>query len=159
MIVASSDNNVIGKDNTLIWNIKDDLKRFKGLTKGNTIIMGRKTYESIGKPLPGRTNIILSRSHKLIKGCIVVHSIKEALDKCDINREVFIIGGSQIYKQSLNYCNKIFLTKVHSEFEGDSYFLSEKEIKMHGFEETKREEYKKDDSNEYHFSFIEFLRV
>lgn len=158
IIVASSENNVIGKDNKLLWDLKDDLKRFKDLTKNNTVIMGRKTYESIGKPLPNRVNIVLTRSKKEIKGCIVVNSVKEALNKSDRNKEIFIIGGTEIYNQFLNYCNKIYLTLVHSEFEGDAYFFSEKEILNNKFKEIKRERIEKNNKNEYPFSFIEFKR-
>ena len=158
MIVASSDNNIIGNDNKLIWTLKDDLKRFKELTSGSTVIMGRKTYESIGKPLPNRINIVISRSKKVINGCIVVDSIEKAIKKADKRKQVFIIGGSQIYDLSINIVDTIYLTKVHTEVEGDSKFFSEKAIKELGFKETSRQKFDKDERNEYPFSFINYSK-
>lgn len=158
MIVASSDNNVIGKDNKLIWTLKDDLKRFKELTSGSTVIMGRKTFESIGKPLPNRVNIVLSRKRMLIDGCIVVDSIGKAIKKSDNNKEIFIIGGSEIYKLSIKFVDKIYLTKVHTEVEGDSYFFSEKELNSLGFKELSRIGVNKDERNEFPFSLINYSK-
>ena len=110
-------------DNKLPWYIPDDLKRFKKLTSDKVVIMGRKTYESIGKPLPNRLNIIVTRNKKLtIPGCIVVNSLTQAIEKAGNNKEVFIIGGGEIYKESINFTNKIYLTKVHLEVKGDTTF-------------------------------------
>lgn len=128
IIVAVSDNGVIGKNNDLIWHLPADLKYFKETTKGHAVIMGRKNYESIPdrfRPLPGRTNIIISRNKKYnAPGCVLVGSIEEAIEKAKIigEKEAFIIGGGEIYRQSLKNTDKIYLTRVHSNFEGDTFF-------------------------------------
>lgn len=123
IIVAVSENNVIGVDNKLPWYISEDLKRFKTLTLGNTVIMGRKTYESIGKPLNDRVNIIISRDKGLtIPGCIVVDSVEKAIRKSEKNKEIFIIGGGEIYKNSLNFVDRVYMTRVHQEVGGDTTF-------------------------------------
>jgi len=125
IVVAIGKNRELGKDNKLLWHIGDDLRRFKELTVGHPIIMGRKTYESIGRPLPGRTNIVITRNlHFQVDGVIVVHSLKEALEtgaQYD-NEKVFIIGGSQIYEQALPVTDKLYLTIISDEKEGDAYF-------------------------------------
>lgn len=121
IIVATSRNGVIGNDNKLIWDIPEDLKHFKKLTTGNTIIMGRKTYESIGRPLPNRRNIIITRSEDyFIDGCEVVNSLEEALLLC--SNDCFIIGGGEIYKQSIEIADKLYLTLIDDEFIGDTFF-------------------------------------
>ena len=115
----------IGKANTLIWRLPDDLKRFKKLTTGHPIIMGRKTYESIGRPLPERTNIVTTRDATLeIPGCIVAHSAIEAIEKAkEVEREeIFIIGGAQIYKESLFLADRLYVTKVDMDVDGDTFF-------------------------------------
>lgn len=123
IIVAAAQNNAIGKNNELLWHLSEDLKRFKRLTTGHSIIMGRKTFDSIGKPLPNRRSIIITRQHDLkIEGCEVVHSLDEAIQLCKGEPEVFIIGGAEIYKQSLEKANKIYLTRVYADFEGDAFF-------------------------------------
>jgi dihydrofolate reductase len=128
IIVAVSDNGVIGKDNDLIWHLPADLKHFKETTKGHVVIMGRKNYESIPdrfRPLPGRTNIIISRNKKYdAKDCVLVSSIGEAIDKAKAigEKEAFIIGGGEIYRQSLTLSDKIYLTRVHADFDGDTFF-------------------------------------
>jgi dihydrofolate reductase len=125
IIVAHSQNMAIGKANTLLWHLSDDLKRFKKLTTGHPIIMGRKTYESIGRPLPERTNIIITRDkHSKISGCLVTHSIEEAIEKAKglDQEEIFIIGGGEIYKQALPLAHKLYLTLVESDKEGDIFF-------------------------------------
>lgn len=123
IIAAVSENGVIGKDGELPWHIPEDLKHFKNLTSGNVVIMGRKTYESIGKPLPNRLNIVITRdTSKHINGCITVNSIEEAIRKASSDKEIFIIGGGEIYKKSLKFANKIYLTKIHQHIEGDTFF-------------------------------------
>ena len=115
----------IGKANTLIWRLPDDLKRFKKLTTGHPIIMGRKTYESIGRPLPERTNIVTTRDATLeIPGCIVTRSAIEAIEKAkEVEREeIFIIGGAQIYKESLFLADRLYVTKVDMDVDGDTFF-------------------------------------
>jgi dihydrofolate reductase len=125
IIVAHSRNMAIGKANTLLWHLPDDLKRFKKLTIGHPIIMGRKTYLSINKPLPERTNIIITRNPNLkIPGCIVVHSATEAIERAkDFDqKEIFIIGGAEIYKETLPLANRLYVTKVDIDVEGDAFF-------------------------------------
>lgn len=126
IVVATSENNVIGKGNDIPWYIPKDLEHFKKLTTGNTVIMGRKTYESLPKeyrPLPNRFNIVITRDKSYqAKGCLVVNSLEEALRKSDNNREIFIIGGGQIYREGLKFAERIYLTKIHKNIEGDTYF-------------------------------------
>ncbi len=123
IIVAVAENNAIGYDNHLLWHISEDLKRFKSLTTGHHIIMGRKTYESVGKPLPGRINIVISRQANYnVEGCLVAKSLEEALELAKLDSEVFIIGGGEIYKQSLQIADKVYLTRVHAGFAGDTFF-------------------------------------
>ena len=123
IVVAVSENGVIGVDNKLPWYIPEDLKNFKKITEGGTVIMGRKTYQSIGKPLPNRVNIIISRNKSLkIPGCLVVNSIEEAIKKSEKNKGTFIIGGGEIYKKSLKFVDNVYLTKVHTEIKGDTTF-------------------------------------
>ena len=120
LIAACSKNRIIGNDNKLIWNVPGDLKRFKELTSGHTILMGRKTYESIGKPLPNRRNIVLSRNTTEINNCLVYSSLIEVLNL--YKNDLFVIGGGEIYKQCLPYADKIELTYIDKDFEGDTYF-------------------------------------
>jgi dihydrofolate reductase len=124
MIVAADENNVIGKDNQLIWHLPDDLKFFKRMTSGHAIIMGRNTFESVGKPLPNRTNIIITRDENYTaEGCLVVHSLEEALTKAhEVDTDPFIVGGEQIYRLALPIANTVYLTRVHHEFDGDRQF-------------------------------------
>ncbi|MCX6755996.1 MAG: dihydrofolate reductase [Candidatus Nomurabacteria bacterium] len=123
IIVAISKNNAIGKDNTLLWNIPDDLKHFKEITSGHTIIMGRKTFESIGRPLPNRRNIIITRDASYThEGTEVVNSLIKALDACKYEDEVFIIGGGEVYKQTLPFADKLYVTHVEKEFDADTFF-------------------------------------
>ena len=122
LIAACSENRVIGKAGKLIWHIPEDLKRFKKLTLGNPIVMGRKTFESIGKPLPGRTNIILTRDKNYkMEGCLVYNKISDILEIFEKNN-IFVIGGGEIYKQFLDKADKIELTLIHKNFDGDTYF-------------------------------------
>lgn len=153
IIVAMSKNRVIGNNNELIWKLSSDLKRFKELTTNNPVIMGRKTYESIGRPLPNRRNIIITRNTEYsVEGCEIVSSLEEAL--LLTNNDCFIIGGGEIYTQSLEFADKIYLTLVNKEFEGDTTFpeLDDKWAKI------SRKDFKADDKNEYDYSFIEYER-
>ena len=151
IIVAHSLNNVIGKDNKLIWRQSADLKRFKELTTGKTVVMGRKTYDSIGRPLPNRRNIVITRQNIEIPGCEVVHSLEEAIS---LDKEIFILGGGEIYQKSIILANRIFLTKIHAEVEGDTYFPSigsEWTIESEDFNS-------KDEKNQHDYSFINLIR-
>ncbi len=126
MIAAiGAQNRALGKNNDLIWKIPGDLPRFKALTSGHVIIMGRKTYESIGRPLPNRTNIIVTRNTDFkIEGCLVVHSLAEALAEANLieEEEIFVIGGGDIYKEALPFTDRLYLTLVHDEKDADVYF-------------------------------------
>ena len=123
MIAAAGKNNALGKNNDLIWHISEDLKRFKRLTSGHAIIMERKTFESMPKALPNRTNIVLTKKeHYAPEGALVVHSIQEALDLVKNDAQPFIIGGGEIYRLFMNYCDRIELTRVHHDFDADVYF-------------------------------------
>jgi len=121
MIVAMSKNRVIGKDNGMPWHLSDDLKNFKKITIGKTIIMGRRTYDSIGKALPGRKNVILSRSLK-DKDILVFDNLENALVDVGNEEEIFIIGGQDIYSQTINKANKLYLTTINDDIEGDKFF-------------------------------------
>jgi len=123
LIVAMARNGVIGKDNRLPWHLPEDLKRFKRLTMGHHIIMGRKTYESIGKLLPGRTTVIVSRSQDyLVPGAIIAHSLEEAIDRCANNDEIFVIGGAEIYRAALPLADRLLITQIDREIAGDTVF-------------------------------------
>lgn len=152
LIFAKSSNGVIGKDKTLPWHLSADLKRFKKITSDNSILMGRKTYESIGKPLPNRKNFIITRQKKFeAKGCFVVNSLEEAIENCKGEPEIFVIGGSEIYEQAMKFADRIYLTEIHEEFEGDTFAP---EIDFTKWQEVSREDFEPDGKNKYFYSFI-----
>jgi len=123
LIVAVAENNVIGKNNSLLWHISDDLKRFKKITENHTVIMGRKTYFSLPfRPLKNRRNIVISSTLQKLEGAEIAGSVEEAFDFCKNEKEIFIIGGSAIYKQTIDFADKIYLTKVYANFDGDTFF-------------------------------------
>ncbi|WP_295673441.1 dihydrofolate reductase [uncultured Mucilaginibacter sp.] len=155
IVVAISENHVIGKDNKLLWYLPNDLKHFKEITSGHTVIMGRKTYESVGKPLPRRRNIIITRQAISIEGCEVVNSIEAALALCADEEEVFIVGGAEIYKQSMHLTDRIYLTIVHKVYDGDSFFP---EINKSEWREVSREDHQPDEKNAIPYSFITLER-
>ena len=157
VIVAASENNIIGNDNKLIWHLSDDLKRFKNLTKGHHVIMGRKTFESMPRALPNRTNVIITRKANYIaKDAIVTNSLKSALSIASDDPQPFIIGGGEIYKIALDYSDRIELTRVHDNFEGDTVFP---EIDKEKWIESNRIEKKKDESHNYDFTFITYNKI
>lgn len=152
LIVAMDEARVIGKNNALPWHLPADLKHFKQLTMGKPIIMGRKTFESIGKPLPGRTNIIITRDTQYqVDNCRVVHSLKEAFSAAEGADEVMIIGGSQLFEQALPVAERIYLTEIHARFEGDTCFP---ELMQGEWREISRHTHAPDDRNHYPYSFI-----
>jgi len=123
LMVAAAENNVIGKDNRLLWHLPDDLKFFKQTTSGHSIIMGRKTYESVGRPLPNRRNLIITRQARYtVEGAEVVQSLNDALARCTSEKEVFVVGGGEIYRLALPLADRIYMTRVHAVPEGDVYF-------------------------------------
>lgn len=157
MIAAASDNNVIGKDNNLIWKLKSDLKRFKSLTSGHVIIMGRKTFESFPKPLPNRTHIVISRQHDypVPEGVVLANTLDQALDEAKDYKKIFIIGGGEIYQQALPFCDTIELTRVHTQCDGDTYFP---QLKTEDWRLSKKESYPADTENEFNYSFLTYLK-
>lgn len=159
IIVAVSQNGVIGKDNQLIWRLPDDLKRFKNLTLGHPIIMGRKTFDSIGKALPGRTSIVITRNPDFsAENVIVVHNLVDAIKKAQETGtdEAFVIGGGNIYKQALAVSEKLYLTKVHAEIEGDTYF----EVPdIQNWQEVERIPHESDERHQFSFEFIDLTRI
>ena len=157
IIVAASENNVIGKNNALIWHLSADLQRFKKLTTGKPIIMGRKTYESFPKPLPNRTHVVITRNlnYKTVSGVVVVHSMQDALTAVNNEAEAYIIGGGEIYKQGLLIANTIELTRVHEEFDGDTFFP---EIDHNTWKETFRSFHPSNNSQLHSFSYITYQR-
>lgn len=124
IIVAVAQNGVIGDKNSLLWHISEDLKYFKSLTSGHPVLMGRKTYESIGRPLPNRTNVVISRQEIEIPGCRVVHSFEAAIGLFPAEEELFVIGGAQIYAEALPHAGRLYLTRIFHDYEGDTRFPS-----------------------------------
>ena len=142
LIVAASRNGVIGAGGKLPWHLPADLQRFKQLTMGHPILMGRKTYESIGKPLPGRTNIVITRQTGFqCCGTTVAHSLEEALLICENEKETFVIGGAEIFKQALPLADRIYLTRINRDFEGDTFLF---DINPSAWKEISREDFPAD---------------
>lgn len=156
IVVAISENHAIGKDNKLLWYLPNDLKHFKDITTGHTVIMGRKTYDSVGKPLPKRRNIIITRQNIKINGCEVVGSIAAALELCKQEEEVFIVGGAEIYKLAMHLTDRIYLTVVHKEYEADTFFP---EINLKEWKEAYREDHQPDERNLIPYSFVTYERL
>lgn len=162
IIVAISENNIIGKDNSLIWHLPSDMQYFREKTTGHCVITGRKNYESIPekfRPLPDRTNMVITRQKAYsAPGAIVISSIEEAIEKAKQigDKEVFIIGGAEIYKQSIHLADKLYVTKIHHSFDGDVSFP---EIDLTIWKETKRVDLKADEKNKYDYSFGEYEKV
>lgn len=159
IIAAIGKRNELGKDNDLIWHLPADLKRFKKVTTGHTIIMGRNTFESIGKPLPNRRSIIITRNKDYKQdGCEVVHSLEEAIALVKNHDQAFIIGGAQIYKESIakGLVDALDITKVHQEFEADVFFP---EIDENQWNEITREDFSSDEKNKYNYSFLSFKKT
>ena len=157
IIAAIAENGVIGKDNDLIWHLPNDLKHFKNLTKGHHIIMGRKTFESLPKALPHRTNIVITRQENyLAEGAIVVKNLEEALAAIENDNQPFIVGGAEIYKLALPYTHRLELTRVHGEFKGDTYFpeWDEKYWKL-----VAEESSQKDEKHDYAYTFLRYDRT
>lgn len=151
LIVAKSRNNVIGNNNQLPWHLPADLKHFKTITMGKPIIMGRKTFDSIGKPLPGRRNIIISRQQNFyIDGCEIFHSIDDALSAVKTEKEVMIIGGTNLFLQVLPIAERIYLTVIAADFEGDTFFP---ELDYAQWQTISEEKWLPDEKNKYPYCF------
>jgi dihydrofolate reductase len=155
LIVAAAENDVIGRNNRIGWRLADDMQRFKALTMGHVVIMGRKTYESLGRALPQRRNIVVTHNSGFVaKGCEIVHSLQEAWDIAG-KEEVFVMGGSELYKQCWNKADRLYLTRVHAYVEGDAF------IPPVSPDDWKEEECvfgKADSRNEYDYSFVTYVR-
>lgn len=157
IIVAAAENNVIGRDNGLVWRLSADLKRFKALTTGHTILMGRKTYESVGKALPNRRNIVISRNPDYkAAGCEVVRGVEEALELTKGEDEVFVTGGGTIYKELWDKADRLYLTVVHQECEGDTVIPP---VDPGKWKEVSREAHQADEKNECDYTFINYERI
>ncbi len=158
IIAAVSHNNIIGNKNALPWNLPSDMKHFRETTMGKPVIMGDRTFESIGRPLPNRTNIVMSLDKNYnAPGCMVVHSIQRALDAAKKEKkEIMIIGGASIYKQFLPLANKMYLTFIHADFNGDTYFP---EYNTRDWKETERIDIPTDEKNTYPHSFVTLERI
>lgn len=157
IIVAIADNNAIGKDNKLLTYIPGDLKRFKELTSGHTVIMGRRTFESLPHgPLPQRVNIVITHDPGLsIEGCQMAHSVEEALNLCQSQDENFIIGGETLYRAFLPFADKLYITRIFKSFEADTFFP---EIRDCEWAEIHREDFSETPKNDFKFSFIIYQR-
>ncbi len=158
IVAAVANNHVIGSDNKLLWHLPADLKYFKNLTMGHTIIMGRKTFESIGKPLPGRRTIVVSRRQDYVApGCEVAHSVEQALFLAKNQKEVFVVGGAEIYQQTINLpqTKKLYLTRIFALFDGDAYFpnVDPGQWKLVG-----RNDIKADEKNLYNQTYLTYSR-
>jgi dihydrofolate reductase len=154
IIVAVANHNVIGINNTLPWHLPEDLKRFKALTMGHHIVMGRKTYASLGRLLPGRTTVIVTRNKDyLVEGAVVVHSIAQALTACAGDDEVFLIGGAELYQQGLALADKLYITEVHADFAGDA-FLTDIDLAL--WDEVSRESHQAENGLAY--SYVTYQR-
>ncbi|WP_159947109.1 dihydrofolate reductase [Polaribacter septentrionalilitoris] len=158
IIAAIAKNNALGKNNDLIWHLPADLKRFKKITSGHFILMGRNTFESIGKPLPNRTTIIITRNKEYYKdGCLIAHSLEEAIELASSEEQLFIIGGAQIYKETLakGLADQLDITLVHQEFEADAFFP---EIDKEIWKEVAREDFVADEKNDFDYSFVSYKK-
>ncbi|MFS0863277.1 dihydrofolate reductase [Fredinandcohnia sp. 179-A 10B2 NHS] len=158
LLLAMDKNQLIGKDNDLPWRLPADLAYFKRVTMGHPIIMGRKTYDSIGRPLPGRENIIVTRDRNYqVEGCKVVHSIDEIVQLgSETKEELFVIGGSEIFKEILPYADRLYITEIDEVFEGDTYFPA---FKKNEWNLISSEKGIKDEKNPYEYTFLVYEKV
>lgn len=158
IIAAIADNNAIGKDQQLLWRLPSDMKRFKGLTTGHTVVMGRKTFESLPKgALPNRKNVVLTTHPEVsFKDTFICKSMNDALNLCENEDEIFMIGGAAVYRQALRIADKMYLTLVHHTFEDADTFFPE--VDFSEWEETEREDFPADEKHEYPYTFVTYIR-
>ena len=155
-IVAVSQNGVIGRGNGLPWKLSADLRRFKQLTTGHAIIMGRKTFESIGGPLPHRTSVVITRNrHYESPGVVVVHSFDQSVDACKDQHKAFVIGGEAVFRAALPRAERLYLTRVHANIKGDTYFP---ETYLAAWKLLQQEDHPADERNDYPFTFCVYVR-
>lgn len=156
IIAALARNRAIGRDNTMPWRLPEDLKRFKQLTMGHAVIMGRKTFESIGSPLSGRNNVVITRSRTWSpSGCIVVHSLEAALAAAGGDGTAFVIGGAQIYALAMPYAQHLYMTEIERDFEGDAFFP---ELDPSRWREVSRETRASGGAEGFDYAFVEYER-
>ncbi len=156
IIAAAGENNELGKDCGLVWHLPDDFKRFKNLTIGHHIIMGRKTFDTFPQPLPDRTHVVITRKDNFKKeGIVTVHSLERAVDFSKGDHQPFIIGGGEIYKLAMNVADKIELTRVHGKFDADTYFP---EIDENIWVVEKEEFHEKDEKHKFSFTYLTYVR-
>ena len=156
IIVAVAQNGTIGDKNALLWHISEDLRFFKRTTSGHPVIMGRRTYESLGRPLPNRTNVVISRTAEHIEGCTIARSLEEAIAMFPVDEEVFIIGGAQIYALALDVADRFYLTRVEHDYEGDTKFPEWDESQ---WQLVEQEAYPCGEKYPYPFAFERYERV
>lgn len=155
VIVAVAENGVIGDKNSLLWHISEDLRNFKRVTSGHPVVMGRKTFESLGRPLPNRKNVVITRQDIEIEGCEVAHSLDEALAMFSADEEIFIIGGAQIYREAMPIADRFYLTRVHHSYEGDTSFPEWNESE---WQKVDSERFERGEKYEYPFTFEVYNR-
>lgn len=158
LLVAMDQNRLIGRNNQLPWHLPEDLRYFKKTTMGHTIIMGRKTFESIGKPLPGRENMVMSRNRNFQpEGCVVIHSWEPVMERNSRNpdQEIFVIGGQRLFEQAIAFADRMYITEIDEQFEGDTFFPAFDPSEWQLISKTKG---KKDDQNPYDYSFCVYER-
>lgn len=156
MIVAYDKNRLIGGNNSLLWqgDMNADIKHFREITTGNVVIMGRKTYDSIGKPLPHRQNIVITHKPINIPGVQIAHSLDDAYEMSEPGKEIYVIGGGQIFKQAIDSVDKIIATEINATFNGDIYF----QTLPNTWHEISRKDYIADEKNKYNYSFVTFSK-
>lgn len=158
IIAAVSDNDVIGRDNSLPWRQSADLKRLKALTMGHHMLMGRKTYDSLERLLPGRTIVVITRDERFAKdGVLVAHSVEQAIELASLDEEIFIAGGSQIFEQSLHRADRMYITRVHTEIEGDAFFPEFDDVTEWLLVDA--EHHEADEKNQHPYSFLNYERA
>ncbi|GAB4116126.1 MAG: dihydrofolate reductase DfrA [Sideroxydans sp.] len=156
IIVAMAKNRTIGVNNTLPWRCPEDLKHFKTLTMGHHMIMGRKTFDSIGKALPGRTTVVVTRDRNLkIEGCLVAHSLQDAIKLCSTDAEIFIVGGADIYAQSLALADSLYITEIQQDVQGDAHFP---EFDKNIWQETSREMRSQETPQPLQYHFVSYRK-
>jgi len=157
IVAALARNRAIGRNNSMPWRLPEDLKRFKHLTMGHAVIMGRKTFESIGSALPGRSNIVITRSRDWSPtGCVVVHSLEAALAASEESREVFVIGGAQVYALAMPYAQHLYMTEIERDFPGDTFFP---ELERSHWREVSRERHISGGADTFDYAFVEYERI
>ncbi len=156
ILVAMAKNSTIGINNTLPWRCPEDLKRFKALTMGHHIVMGRKTYDSIGKPLPGRTTVVVTRNRELnLEGCTIAHSLQAAIAACTGETEIFIVGGAELYAQALAVADTLYITEIRQNVAGDAHFP---EFDKNQWLETSREPHRQETPQPLEYHFVTYQR-